>query len=174
MRFAESVSGEKILVFLLCSYASFTMVTYIHLKHLMKAIPLQIPFKGLAVFGGLMTVFWIAAAKEICGRGYGVLTSVMTISMCLLVSPWFGIVDPPWFSIVGFASFAILGIATETIGGGFGNLLCMLTNWAAVYTLGIAKISIAGLISFSLISFASGYIGERLAKAFVRIIGRIS
>ena len=170
MRSAGSASGERFLVFLLCSYASFTMVTYIRLRQILKPIPLDIPFKGLAILGGFTVVFWVVLAKELCGRWYGVLTSLTSISMCLLVSPWFGVVNPPWFSVIGFLSFLILGLVTETISGALGNLSCLLMNWISSYLLGIARFSFPGLILFSAIAALSGYAGERLARLTVRVM----
>ena len=162
MRSVEGVFG-KIVAFLMCSYVSFTLLVYVDVKQFVDRIPLTVPFKSLAVFGGFFVVLWVAMAREICGKGFGTLTAVLSASLCLLVSPWFGIVRPEWFSVFGILSFLLLGIGTDYFNGGIGNLSCMLVNWIGAYLFDVAKITPLGVMAMGTIAFVSGYMGDVLA-----------
>ena len=169
MRSAEGVFG-KIIVFLLCSYASFSLLVYLDVKWLVDKIPLTVPFKSLAVFGGFFVVLWVAIARDICGRGFGTLTAILSASLCLLVSPWFGIVRPEWFSIFGIISFLALGLATDYVNGGVGNLSCMLVNWIGAYAFHVAKVTVEGVVLMGVVAFLSGLLGDGLAKRILLLL----
>lgn len=178
MRSAENVSGdfsawEKLLIFIACSYASFTLLIYLNVKSLVDQIPVTVPFKSLAVFGGFFVIFWVVLSYRLCGKWYGVFTALLTVSMCLLVSPWFGIIRPEWFSVFGLISFTVLGFATEISNGGIGNLLCMLINWGAAYMFHVASITLIGVLIMSAVAFVSGYIGDMLGKKVAKIISTV-
>ncbi len=169
MRSVEGVFG-KVLVFLLCSYISFSLLVYLNVKWLVDKIPLTVPFKSLAVFGGIFVVLWVAIAREICGKGFGILTAISSVSLCLLVSPWFGIVRPEWFSVFGILSFFFLGLGTDYLNGGVGNLSCMLVNWIGVYVLHVAKITLMGVVFMGIVAFLSGLLGDEMAKKIVSFL----
>ena len=172
MRSAEGVSGswEKVLIFLLCSYASFLLLVFVDVKWLVDKIPLTVPFKSLAVFGGFFVVFWVVLARRLCGKFYGVFTAILAVSMCLLVSPWFGVTKPEWFSVFGLISFLALGVLTEAFNGGVGNLACSLINWAGAFAFHVANVTFEGVIVMSVVAFASGYIGDLIARRFSELL----
>ncbi len=175
MRSAESASGEfssweKLLIFILCSYASFSLLVYVDVKSLVDKIPATVPFKSLAIFGGFFVVFWVVLSYRLCGKWYGVITALLAVSMCLLVSPWFGVIKPDWFSIFGIISFFALGILTETTNGGFGNLACMLINWGAAYAFHVAPVTLFGLITMSIAAFISGLVGDLIGRKVADIV----
>jgi hypothetical protein len=178
MKYAESVYGntgslEKILISVICAYIVFTLLTYLKLKPVLEAvIPLNAPFKNISVLGGFLVVFWVVLAYRVCGRGYGIVTALLSVSFCLFVSPWYGVVDPYWFSVVGFASFLLLGLLTEYINGGAGNLACIALNWIAAIYAGIVKMS-PDMIVLGVVAFVSGYVGDLTARKLIELVMHI-
>ncbi len=180
MKYAEDVSGsfvtgsvEKLLVSVICAYIVFTLLTYLKLKPVLESlIPLNAPFKNIAVLGGFLIVFWVSLAYRACGKGYGIATALLAVSFCLFVSPWYGVIIPYWFSLAGFASMLALGILTERVNGGVGNLACIAINWFAADVAGITKISLLAVIVLGAVAFASGYAGDYLAKKVIEAFGR--
>jgi len=176
MKYAKSVSGEslgsveRMLITIISAYIVFTLLMYLNMKPFFETIlPLRAPFKNLSVLG-FLTVFWISLPYRFCGRGYGIATALLSVSFCLFVSPWYGVVEPYWFSVVGFFSFLLLGMLTEYINGGIGNLVCISLNWAGALYADIVKISPEAAVIFGILAFVSGYAGDFAAKKVVRYL----
>ncbi len=176
MKYAKSVSGEslgsveRMLITVISAYIVFTLLVYLNLRPFFETVlPLKAPFKNLAVLG-FLTVFWISLPYRFCGRGYGIATALLSVSFCLFVSPWYGVVKPYWFSVVGFFSFLLLGVLTEYVNGGIGNLACISLNWTAALYAGIVKISPEAAVVLGVLAFVSGYAGDIAAKRVVRYL----
>ena len=143
-------------------------------KLALRFIAVDVPFKGMALLGGFIFIFWIALSYRIAGKGYGVITAVLIASLCLLTGPWFGIASPEWYGVYGLASFLAMGILTERINGGVGNAACLSINWVALGVHhGIWPSPLMG-VTFLMASLASGFIGDWLAeKAALKIAGGV-
>ncbi len=126
-----------------------------------------VPFAAWGILSGFTCVLWISLAREVGGRGCGVLTAILTAALILLGGSWFGVVYPPWIGAVGIASFAAMGLATEFVSGGLGSVLGLAINWlwlGAVFDAWPRSIIFTILIAIA--SFASGEAGSRLGKLF--------
>ncbi len=173
MKSADFASGriEKILISVISAYIIFLLLTYINLKPLLDTIiPLNAPFKCISVLGGFLIVFWVALAYKLCGKGYGIMTALLAISFCLLVSPWFGVINPYWFSAIGFISFLVLGILVEHVNGGVANLACTTINWMGVLISGIVKFHLVDFAILGMIAFLSGYAGDLVATLIIKYV----
>ena len=169
MRFADVVSGElrKLSLAFCSAFCSFLINIY-PIKSILNALVFKVPFLGLALLGGFVFVFWISLSYRMLGKNYGIITALLIASLCLLISPWYGITSPEWFGVYGLISFFLMGFLTERLNGGFGNTVCLLINWLALgyhhniwvqTDLGIALIAI---------SFISGFVGDKLASIIVK------
>jgi len=168
--FADVVSGElKKLGLAFCSALCSFLINIYPIRSILNALGFKVPFLGLALFGGFVFVFWISISYRMLGKNYGVITALLIVSLCLLVSPWYGITNPEWFGVYGLISFFLMGFLTERLNGGFGNSVCLLINWLALgyhhniwvqADLGIALIAI---------SFISGFVGNKLALVIVKL-----
>ncbi|WP_292460603.1 hypothetical protein [Methanothermococcus sp.] len=130
---------------------------------------LHAPFLGPAIFGGLIYIFWISLAKELCGKYYGIVVSVLIVSFFLMVGPWFSVVDPTWYGIIGIISALIMGYLTERYNGAVGLASFMIINWACFYGLAVypswsPTYTISGLGIAFVLSIVSGYVGDYVAK----------
>lgn len=131
----------------------------------------NIPCLGLGIFSGVLYIFWIALAREMYGRGYGILVSAIIVSLLLINGPWYGVVDPPYFGVFGFLSFILMGIATDFINGGVGSVLCLITNWIAFgYFKNVYPKSFPLAVLTISITFFSGFIFDFLAKKFKKYL----
>ena len=123
--------------------ASALMNTYLPIKGIMEYFGIPGPAAGMALFGGFIFVLWICLAYRITGKKYtGIITSVFIACICLLIRPWYGVVDPYWFSIYGIVGLLCIGVVVELmearssrlgiLGGGLGNLGCLVITWLAI------------------------------------------
>ena len=72
------------------------------------------PAGGMVFFGGFIFILWISLAPLITKKSFSaVATSVLIPAFCLLISPWYGIVNPPWFGIYGIITFLVVGVIIE-------------------------------------------------------------
>ncbi|OYT35311.1 hypothetical protein B6U96_10795 [Archaeoglobales archaeon ex4484_92] len=173
MRYAEDVTGEilKLSASFGLALISFLAFATYPARFLSKIIGIEnVPFLGIAVLGGFLFVFWVSLAYRILGRNYGILTAVFIASISLLVTPWFGIVDPPWFGIFGIISFAVLGFLTEKINGGVGNSACLAINWIALAAFYPIFPPLKLAFVFLVVSFFSGLLGDVLAGIVSRFL----
>lgn len=177
MKSADAVSGEILNLAVAASLAliSFLITATYPAKVLSKFLGVDVPFLGIAVLGGFIFIFWISIAYRILGKNFGIITALLIASFSLLVTPWFGITDPPWFGVYGLISFFLMGLLTERINGGFGNFACLMVNWLALgYHYNVyPPLHLA--ISFAVVSFISGFVGDKLAYIVSkRILYRIA
>ncbi len=124
----------------------------------------DVPCLGLGLLSGLLYIFWLALAREVYGRGWGTVVSVLVVSVLLLNGPWYGVVNPYYFGVFGFLSFLVMGILTDFKNGGLGAVLCLLINWSAFYAFkGIYPSFVHGVIVL-ILTFLSGFAFDRLAR----------
>ena len=123
--------------------ASALMNTYLPIKGVMEYFDIPGPAAGMALFGGIIFVLWICLAHQITKKKYaGIITAVFIASVCLLLRPWYGVVEPSWFSIYGIIGLLCVGVIVELMearssrwsifGGGLGNLSCLVITWLAI------------------------------------------
>lgn len=123
--------------------ASALMNAYLPIKSITEYFGISGPAAGMALFGGFIFVLWICLAYRITKKKYaGIITSVFIASICLLLRPWYGVVDPSWFSIYGIVGLLCIGVIVELMearssgwsifGGGLGNLSCLVVTWLAI------------------------------------------
>ncbi len=177
MQYARSASGDasralvRVLTMFVLAYSSYLSISYANLKPLLdRYLPLQLPFKSIAVVGGLMYVVWICLAYRLCGSGFGVATALVTASLCLATSPWFGVLNPWWFSAFGVLSFLVAGILCEKVNGAAANACFALTNWIAAYAYRVAPISLPHAVLGLAIAIASGALGDALARGLSKLL----
>ena len=136
-----------------------------------ELVPLPGPAAGMAIFGGFTFVFWIVLSYKLIKKKFaGIVTSLLVASFCLLISPWYGVITPVWFSIYGILSLLAIGIFSELksfVGGGIGNLACLLITWIAlaIHT-GTSNYSPV----LAILAFISGCIGHVLADLISKFI----
>ncbi len=170
MKSADFAFGkiERILFPLISAYIIFMFLAFTNLKSILNTIiPLNAPFKCISVLGGFLIVFWVALPYRLFGKGYGIVTALLAVSFCLLVGPWFGVINPYWFSAVGFISFLTLGILVEYANGGIANLACITINWMGIVLSGIVKFHLVDFAILGVVAFLSGYAGDVLAKSVI-------
>ncbi len=180
MESARSASGDawtalaKLLTILVLAYASYLVITSLHVKQFLESsLPLELPFKSIAVFGGVMYILWIRLARDLCGSGYGIATALLIASLCLATSPWFGVTNPWWFSVYGIASFLAAAILIEKNLGFASNACFCLINWAAAWIHGVSPVSAVGLGVGIGIALTSGWAGDLAGIAVARALLRI-
>ena len=154
--------------------ASALMNAYLPIKGITEYFGIPGPAAGMALFGGIIFVLWICLAYQITKKKYsGIITSVLIACICLLMHPWYGVVDPSWFSIYGIIGLLCMGIIVELMearslgwsifGGGLGNLSCLVITWLAIgFHTGI-WIALEALPFLILSAVASGSIGALIA-----------
>jgi len=161
--------------------ASALVNSYLPIKSIMGQVGIPGPAAGMALFGGVIFVFWVSLAHQITGRKYsGIITAVLIASICLLIHPWYGVVEPAWFSIYGIAGLLCLGVITELtgsksswlaiLGGGLGNLACLVVTWLAIgfHTGSWIPGEFAPFLAFGAI--LSGAIGAWLAGGIAHVV----
>jgi len=168
MMSAKDVRGEVyrfVGVFLLATI-SLTLSYFSPFGNLSELLNIRtIPCLGLGILSGVFYIFWIALAREIYGKGWGFVVSVLIVSFLLLAGPWYGVVEPQYFGVFGFLSFALMGIATDFINGGVGSIICLLVNWIAFgYFKGFFPKPILLAVLTLIVTFISGFSFDMLAK----------
>lgn len=170
-------------VILLLALISATINIILPMKTILNNIGIQGPAGGMIFFGGFIFILWISLAPSITGRpSSAVATSVLIPAFCLLVSPWYGIVEPSWFGIYGIIAFLITGLIIEmffklksnffsfSLGGGLANLACVLITWTAIgFHTGIWP-SQEKFHLYLIMAFISGCAGSSIAKALAIFI----
>ena len=130
-------------IIILLAVASGSINSYLPIKSITEHIGIPGPAAGMALFGGLIFVLWISLACQVAKRKYsGIITSIFIASFCLLIQPWYGVVEPPWFSVYAIAALLCLGVIIELteprsswlaiLSGGLGNLSCLVITWLAI------------------------------------------
>ncbi len=161
-----------------------TLVTvYFPMKEVATSLGLPGPFSGMALFGGLCFVFWVAIARYLVRKKFSALfTSLLLIVFCLFFGPWFGVIDPPWFSIYGVLALLALGASVEFLsgspkrgimGGGIGNTLCLGISWLALGYHTATWIPSHFALPMLLLAFASGSLGALIAWGVAKASGRV-
>lgn len=130
-------------IIILLALASASINVYLPIKSIVKYFGIPGPAAGMALFGGVIFVLWMSLACRIIKKKYtGIISSVFIASFCLLIHPWYGVVSPAWFGIYAFAGLLCMGVIVELmelkstrlaiIGGGLGNLSCLIITWLAI------------------------------------------
>ena len=166
---------------IILALASALINAYLPIKSITEYFGIPGPAAGMALFGGVIFVLWIGLARLITGKKYsGIITSVLVASFCLLIQPWYGVVEPAWFSIYAIAALLGMGVIIELtgarsswlaiLGGGLGNLSCLVITWLAIgghtgiwVAAGVAPFLILGAI-------VSGSVGVLLARGISQLI----
>lgn len=122
--------------------ASVLINTFLPIENITQHFGIQGPAAGMALFGGIIFVLWISLARLTIKKKYsGPTTSVIVASICLFIHPWYGVISPSWFSIYGIVGLGCMGVVIELmsrsywrsiIGGGLGNLCCLVITWLAM------------------------------------------
>ncbi|HIE13022.1 MAG TPA: hypothetical protein EYP63_06315 [Desulfotomaculum sp.] len=155
--------------------ASALANTYLPVKAITEKIGVPGPAAGMALFGGLTFVFWVALAHQLTGKRYSAIaTAVLVASFCLLIRPWYGVLEPAWFSLYAiaalFASGAIVELAafrssvTTVLGGGLGNLACLLITCLAIGLHTGSWVPAAAAPLLAVAALLSGVVGAWLAR----------
>ena len=156
--------------------ASAVINIYVPVKAITQGLNIPGPAAGMALFGGLIFVFWVSLSRKIIQKKYAGLTTAIAIAcLCLFIRPWYGVISPPWFSIYGILSLSVLGLCIEifqgrweVLGAGLGNLSCLLVTWSAL-GIHLHLWAPARSVPFLVLSaFVSGIIGGLLAQ-FVKV-----
>lgn len=174
MRSARDVHGEvyKLVGIFSIAFLSYMLSYFVPSGSVGKVLGIHAPCLGLAIFGGLIYVFWISLAREVFGRWSGVVVSVLTVSFILMSEPWYGVTSPYYFGIFGFLSFLSMGILTEFWNGGLGMASCVLINWFAfAYFKGLYTNPLMAT-SLLAIAFVVGYISDKLAKVVPKLFSK--
>lgn len=169
------------IIIVLLAVASALMNSYLPIKSITEHLGIPGPAAGMALFGGVIFVFWVSLAHQVTGKKYsGIITSVLIASFCLFIRPWYGVAEPAWFSIYGIVGLICLGVIIEltvfrslwlrTLGGGLGNLACLVVTWMAIgfHTGSWIPASFAPVLIFGAI--VSGGIGIWLARGIAHVI----
>ena len=130
-------------IIILLALASTSINVYLPIKSMVRDFCIPGPAAGMALFGGVIFVLWISLACRIIKKKYsGVISSVFIASFCLFIHPWYGVVSPAWFGIYAFAGLLCMGVIVELmelkstwlaiVGGGLGNLSCLIITWLAI------------------------------------------
>ena len=154
--------------------------TYTPIKSITGHFGIPGPAAGMALLGGVIFVLWISLARQITGKKYsGIATSVIIASICLFIHPWYGVRDPSWFSFYGIVGLACMGAIIEfmprsywrgVVGGGLGNLCCLVITWAAIGVHADTWIPKEWAPFLILGAIISGGIGALIAKGITRMI----
>ena len=168
-------------IIILLAVASGLINSYLPIKSITEYFGIPGPTAGMALFGGVIFVLWVSLAHQVTKKKYsGIITSVFIASICLLIHPWYGVIEPAWFSV--YAIVALLGIGviielTESrsswlaiLGGGLGNLSCLVITWLAIgFHTGIwIPLESAPFLIFGAI--VSGSVGILLARGISQMI----
>jgi hypothetical protein len=168
-------------IIVLLAVASALMNGYLPIKSITEDRGIPGPAAGMALFGGIIFVFWVSLAHQLSGRrSSGIITSVLAASFCLFIRPWYGVVEPAWFGVYGIVALVCLGVIIEltafrslwlmTLGGGLGNLACLAVTWLAIgfHTGSWIPPSFAPLLIFG--ALVSGGVGVWLARGIAYLV----
>jgi len=159
--------------------AGALMNSYIPIKSITEYFNIPGPAAGMALFGGFIFVLWISLAHRITGKKYsGIIASILIASICLLIHPWYGVIEPFWFSIYGIIGLLCLGMVVELtgsrsswlgiFGGGLGNLCCLVITWLAIGFHTSVWIPLGSAPFLILSAVISGSVGVLLAHAITK------
>lgn len=162
-------------IIILLALASASLNTYLPIKSITEYLGIPGPAGGMALLGGLIFVLWISLAYQITKKKYsGIITSVFIASICLLIHPWYGVIEPAWFSIYGIAALLGMGVIIELtgfksswlaiVGGGLGNLACLGITWLAIGFHTSMWIPSEFAPFLALVAIISGSVGVLLAR----------
>lgn len=161
--------------------ASALTNSYLPIKTITEHLGIPGPAAGMALFGGVIFVFWVSLVHRVTGRKYsGIITAVFIASLCLFIRPWYGVVEPAWFSIYGIAALLGMGVVIELtgsrsawlaiLGGGLGNLACLVITWLAIGFHTGTWIPAQSVPLLVLGAILSGAIGAWLASGIAHVI----
>ena len=172
---------QEWVIIILLAVAGALVNSYLPIKSIMEYLGIPGPASGMALFGGVIFVLWVSLAHQVTKRKYGgIITAVFIASFCLFIRPWYGVVEPAWFSIYGIVGLLCLGVVIELtgskslwlaiLGGGLGNLACLVITWLAIgfHTGGWILAQFAPFLVFGAI--LSGAIGAWLASSIAHVI----
>lgn len=168
-------------VILISALVSAIINLQIPMKDVLNDLGIQGPAGGMALFGGLIFLLWISLAHLATGgkRFSGIATAILIVAFCLLASPWYGVVDPPWFGVYGVIAFLVTGSIIEAsykvkqsntslaIGGGLGNLTCLLITWIAIGSHTGVWLPQNMIPAYLVSAFLSGVVGSVIASIIV-------
>ncbi|VUT28295.1 MAG: hypothetical protein SYNGOMJ08_00864 [Candidatus Syntrophoarchaeum sp. GoM_oil] len=159
-----------------CAGVSFLLNTQLPIQRILTSLGIPGPAAGIAVFGGFLFVIWIFLAYRLVEKNFaGIATAIFIPAFCLMIGPWYGVTEPPWFGIYGIGAFLLMGLLIELLfkiggwtgvilGGGLGNLTCILVTWAAIgYHTGILP-TISALPILAAFAIFSGALGSVVAE----------
>lgn len=143
MRKKSYFTLKEWLIIVLLAAVGALINSYLPIKNITQNLDIPGPAAGMALFGGIIFVLWVSLSHQITGKKYsGIITSVLIAAFCLFINPWYGVVEPVWFSIYGIVGLICLGVIIEltgfrslwlrTLGGGLGNLACLVITWMAI------------------------------------------
>lgn len=169
---------EWLLIIVMALFGALLNV-YLPIKAMTKALGIPGPCAGMALLGGFIFVLWVHLSLLLTGKRWsGLATAILIACICLFFQPWYGITSPSWFSVYALISLSALGISVELLrkgkilGGGVGNLLCLVINWLAIgfhaHTWAEAKFVPLLLAA----SFISGILGSLIARGIAKFLGR--
>jgi hypothetical protein len=161
--------------------ASALINSYLPVKDITGYFGIPGPAAGMALFGGVIFVLWIGLACRITRKKYsGIITSVFIACICLLIHPWYGVVEPAWFSIYAIAALLGMGVIIELtesrsswlaiLGGGLGNLACLAITWLAIGFYTSVWIPSEFALFLILAAIVSGSVGVLLARGISPLI----
>ena len=169
----DSSTIKNLLTIFVCAGVSATINLSIPMRPILNSLGIFGPAGGMILFGGFIFVLWVTLAHLItgCKKLSGVSTAILIPAFCMLVSPWYGVVDPPWFGVYGVIAFLVMGLMIEFsckpklsfarlgIGGGIANLSCLTVTWLAIGFYTHVWPSTRFLPLYLAIAFMSGVVG---------------
>ena len=172
---------KDVAVIFLLAIISTTINIIIPMRTVLNNMGIRGPAGGMVFFGGFIFILWISLAPLITKKSFSaVATSVLIPAFCLLISPWYGVVNPPWFGIYGIITFLIVGVIIEvfsrlkcgslgfSFGGGLANFVCVITTWTVIgLHTGVWPLK-EDLLIYLIMAFVSGALGSLVAKVFIR------
>ena len=169
------------IIIIILALVSALINTYLPVKSITEYFGIPGPAAGIALLGGVIFVLWISFACRITQKKYsGIITSVFIASICLLIHPWYGVVEPAWFSIYAIAALLCMGVIIELtesrsswlaiLGGGLGNLSCLGITWLAIGFHTGAWIPSEFALFLILGAAVSGSVGVLLARGISHLI----
>ena len=170
---------KDIAVIFLLAITSAAINTIIPMRTVLNNMGIRGPAGGMVFFGGFIFILWISLAPLITKKSFSaVATSVLIPAFCLLISPWYGIVNPPWFGIYGIITFLIVGVIINvfsrlkrgslgfSFGGGLANFVCVITTWTVIGLHTNVWPLKENLPVYLIMAFVSGALGSLIAKVF--------
>lgn len=169
------------IIIILLAVAGGLINSYLPIKSITEYFGIPGPAAGMALFGGVIFVLWISLAGQVTKKRYsGIITSVFIASFCLLVRPWYGVIEPAYFSIYGIVGLLSMGTIVELtglrsswlgiLGGGLGNLSCLIITWLAIGGHTGVWIPLEFVPSLIFGAIVSGGVGVLLARGISRVV----